>query len=216
MSFQSPIEIPGVSNVDFLRMACNARRKQLKQPELDPLEFYAFIIPKVSHDQVLPMVVTKRRCRALRRAPLLNPKGACAWMACTRAFCAAWAPSFETPCPHPLPCPPLARAQLELLNTWTPPHLPPPQHPHPHPHCLSTNLTRCHTHCHTHTSILPHPLPNAARAPQHGPHVPQPQRERGVLRRREEAQRDPSGAHVGRCTYEMHLRDAPTMQHTRS
>ncbi|KAG1676738.1 hypothetical protein FOA52_005027 [Chlamydomonas sp. UWO 241] len=47
MSFQSPIEIPGVSNVDFLRMACNARRKTLKQPELDPLEFYAFIIPKL-------------------------------------------------------------------------------------------------------------------------------------------------------------------------
>lgn len=34
--------------MDFLRMACNARRKQLGQPELDPLEFYAFIMPKVS------------------------------------------------------------------------------------------------------------------------------------------------------------------------
>jgi Fe-S cluster assembly ATP-binding protein len=47
LSFQSPIEIPGVSNVDFLRMACNARRKSLGQTELDPLEFYAFVIPKV-------------------------------------------------------------------------------------------------------------------------------------------------------------------------
>lgn len=47
LSFQSPIEIPGVSNVDFLRMACNARRKALGQPELDPLEFYAHIIPKL-------------------------------------------------------------------------------------------------------------------------------------------------------------------------
>eukprot|EP00878_Enallax_costatus_P024574 GHUV01026229.1.p1 GENE.GHUV01026229.1~~GHUV01026229.1.p1 ORF type:complete len:212 (-),score=41.31 GHUV01026229.1:1493-2128(-) len=47
LSFQSPIEIPGVSNVDFLRMACNARRKALGQPELDPLEFYAHVIPKV-------------------------------------------------------------------------------------------------------------------------------------------------------------------------
>lgn len=47
LSFQSPIEIPGVSNVDFLRMSCNARRKALGQTELDPLEFYAHVIPKV-------------------------------------------------------------------------------------------------------------------------------------------------------------------------
>ena len=47
LSFQSPIEIPGVSNVDFLRMACNARRKAQGQPELDPLEFYAYVVPKV-------------------------------------------------------------------------------------------------------------------------------------------------------------------------
>ena len=47
LSFQSPIEIPGVSNVDFLRMACNARRKALGQAELDPLEFYAHVVPKV-------------------------------------------------------------------------------------------------------------------------------------------------------------------------
>ncbi|KAG2491944.1 hypothetical protein HYH03_009677 [Edaphochlamys debaryana] len=47
LSFQSPIEVPGVSNVDFLRMACNARRKSLGQAELDPLEFYAYIVPKL-------------------------------------------------------------------------------------------------------------------------------------------------------------------------
>jgi Fe-S cluster assembly ATP-binding protein len=47
LSFQSPIEIPGVSNVDFLRMAYNARRKAAGEPELDPLEFYAHVVPKV-------------------------------------------------------------------------------------------------------------------------------------------------------------------------
>ena len=47
LSFQSPIEIPGVSNVDFLRMACNARRKQQGKTELDPLEFYAHVMPKL-------------------------------------------------------------------------------------------------------------------------------------------------------------------------
>jgi len=47
LSFQSPIEIPGVSNTDFLRAACNARRKSLGQPEFDPLEFYAYLVPKL-------------------------------------------------------------------------------------------------------------------------------------------------------------------------
>ena len=47
LSFQSPVEVPGVSNTDFLRMACNARRKALGKPEMDPLEFYAFLTPKL-------------------------------------------------------------------------------------------------------------------------------------------------------------------------
>lgn len=47
LSFQSPIEIPGVSNVDFLRVATNARRKSQGLSELDPLEFYAFVMPKL-------------------------------------------------------------------------------------------------------------------------------------------------------------------------
>ena len=41
------MEIPGVSNIDFLRIATNARRKAQGQSELDPLEFYAFVMPKV-------------------------------------------------------------------------------------------------------------------------------------------------------------------------
>jgi Fe-S cluster assembly ATP-binding protein len=47
LSFQSPVEVPGVSNIDFLRMAANARRKARGQAELDPLEFYAYVMPKV-------------------------------------------------------------------------------------------------------------------------------------------------------------------------
>lgn len=38
MSFQAPVEIPGVSNADFLNMAYNARRRKLNQPELGPIE----------------------------------------------------------------------------------------------------------------------------------------------------------------------------------
>lgn len=47
LSFQSPIEIPGVSNVDFLRLSCNSRRKAQGKDEFDPLEFYSYIMPKV-------------------------------------------------------------------------------------------------------------------------------------------------------------------------
>jgi Fe-S cluster assembly ATP-binding protein len=39
MAFQYPIEIPGVSNAQFLRLAYNERRKHLGEEELDPLEF---------------------------------------------------------------------------------------------------------------------------------------------------------------------------------
>ncbi|KAL4423763.1 hypothetical protein ABPG75_001064 [Micractinium tetrahymenae] len=47
LSFQSPVEIPGVSNIDFLRIATNARRKAAGEKELDPLEFYAHVMPKL-------------------------------------------------------------------------------------------------------------------------------------------------------------------------
>ncbi|KAI3731201.1 hypothetical protein L1987_62386 [Smallanthus sonchifolius] len=47
LSFQSPVEIPGVSNSDFLQMAYNARRRKLGLPELDPLQFYGYIMPKL-------------------------------------------------------------------------------------------------------------------------------------------------------------------------
>jgi Fe-S cluster assembly ATP-binding protein len=39
MAFQYPIEIPGVSNAQFLRLAYNEKQKHLGQEELDPLEF---------------------------------------------------------------------------------------------------------------------------------------------------------------------------------
>ncbi|KAJ9159720.1 hypothetical protein P3X46_025199 [Hevea brasiliensis] len=47
MSFQSPVEIPGVNNIDFLNMAYNARRRKLALPELGPIEFYAYLFPKL-------------------------------------------------------------------------------------------------------------------------------------------------------------------------
>ena len=47
LAFQYPIEIPGVSNEDFLRLAYNAKQKFKKQPEVDPLEFLMIIDEKL-------------------------------------------------------------------------------------------------------------------------------------------------------------------------
>src|SRR6185369_8923808 len=39
MAFQYPIEVPGVSNAQFLRLAYNEKQKHRGEDELDPLEF---------------------------------------------------------------------------------------------------------------------------------------------------------------------------------
>ena len=43
LAFQYPIEIAGVSNYDFLRIAYNEKQKFLNQTELNPLEFMVLI-----------------------------------------------------------------------------------------------------------------------------------------------------------------------------
>ena len=47
LAFQYPIEIPGVSNEDFLRLAYNAKQKSKNQSEVDPLEFLLIINEKL-------------------------------------------------------------------------------------------------------------------------------------------------------------------------
>ena len=47
LAFQYPVEIPGVSNADFLRLAYNARRKAINLEELDPLAFFELINKKL-------------------------------------------------------------------------------------------------------------------------------------------------------------------------
>lgn len=47
LAFQYPIEIPGVSNEDFLRLAYNSKQKFYNKPEVDPLEFLAIIDEKL-------------------------------------------------------------------------------------------------------------------------------------------------------------------------
>ena len=47
MAFQYPVEIPGVNNASFLRMAYNAKRKHEDKPEVDPLEFDEIVREKI-------------------------------------------------------------------------------------------------------------------------------------------------------------------------
>ncbi len=47
MGFQYPVEIPGVNNASFLRLAFNAKRKAQGQEEMDPMEFDEFLQDKI-------------------------------------------------------------------------------------------------------------------------------------------------------------------------
>ena len=46
MAFQYPIEVPGVSNAQFLRLAYNEKQKHRGEEELDPLEFNDYLKEK--------------------------------------------------------------------------------------------------------------------------------------------------------------------------
>lgn len=48
LSFQYPVEIPGVSITNFIKTAINARRKALSLPELKPAEFLSMMREKMA------------------------------------------------------------------------------------------------------------------------------------------------------------------------
>ena len=47
MGFQYPVEVPGVNNAEFLRMAHNARRVNAGEEEIDPLDFDELLSEKM-------------------------------------------------------------------------------------------------------------------------------------------------------------------------
>lgn len=59
LAFQYPIEIPGVSNEDFLRLAYNAKRIANDEPELDPLEFLTVIQEKLEIVNMSPIFLSR-------------------------------------------------------------------------------------------------------------------------------------------------------------
>jgi len=54
LAFQYPIEIPGVANSQFLRLAYNTLQTQRGQDELDPLEFDDFVREKMKSLEMSP------------------------------------------------------------------------------------------------------------------------------------------------------------------
>jgi Fe-S cluster assembly ATP-binding protein len=59
LAFQYPIEIPGVSNEDFLRLAYNAKQKFKNEPEVDPLEFLMIINEKLELVEMSPTFLSR-------------------------------------------------------------------------------------------------------------------------------------------------------------
>jgi len=47
LAFQYPVEIPGVNNEDFLRLAYNSKQKALDKTEVDPIQFLEVISDKL-------------------------------------------------------------------------------------------------------------------------------------------------------------------------
>lgn len=59
LGFQYPVEIPGVSNADFLRLAYNEKRKSRNLSELDPLQFFEFVSSKLAMIEMDPNFLTR-------------------------------------------------------------------------------------------------------------------------------------------------------------
>jgi Fe-S cluster assembly ATP-binding protein len=59
LAFQYPIEIPGVSNEDFLRLAYNSKQAFSKKPEVDPIEFLMIINEKLKLVQMSPLFLSR-------------------------------------------------------------------------------------------------------------------------------------------------------------
>ncbi len=67
LAFQYPVEIPGVSNMYFLKAALNAVRKDAGQPELDAMDFLNLVRDKMTAHEDGPDAAQSPRQRGLFR-----------------------------------------------------------------------------------------------------------------------------------------------------
>lgn len=59
LAFQYPIEIPGVSNEDFLRLAYNSKQRFYGNAEVDPIEFITIINEKLKLVNMSPLFLSR-------------------------------------------------------------------------------------------------------------------------------------------------------------
>ena len=59
LAFQYPIEIPGVSNEDFLYLSYNSKLKAEGKEEISPIEFFSIITEKLSIVDMSPAFLTR-------------------------------------------------------------------------------------------------------------------------------------------------------------
>jgi len=59
LAFQYPIEILGVSNEDFLRLAYNSKQKFYNKPEVTPIEFFQIINEKLELVKMSPVFLNR-------------------------------------------------------------------------------------------------------------------------------------------------------------
>ena len=59
LAFQYPVEIPGVSNEDFLRLAYNSKQKFFNKPEVDPIDFLKIINEKLKFVKMSPSFLSR-------------------------------------------------------------------------------------------------------------------------------------------------------------
>lgn len=84
LAFQYPVEIPGVNNLYFLKTALNSLRKRCNAPELDAVDFMAFVKEKIQmleiDEQFLKRSVNEgfsggeKKRNAILQMLLLEPK----------------------------------------------------------------------------------------------------------------------------------------------
>lgn len=59
LAFQYPVEVPGVNNIDFLRLAYNCKQKKVNNKEVDPLSFFELINQKIKKIDMEPSFLNR-------------------------------------------------------------------------------------------------------------------------------------------------------------
>lgn len=59
LAFQYPIEIPGVSNEDFLRLSYNSKQQFYNKSEVDPIAFFEIVTKKMKLVNMSPLFLSR-------------------------------------------------------------------------------------------------------------------------------------------------------------